>query len=119
MEALAAQSPDIRRLLNEHLQDYDELLPHVFFGELTAWFEERWPKRHEQSTSTEIQRVLGQLELGLADGDDAVQNVIAVSFIENLWELWTDAEFLALLGPKMKHELITMRDWYDTHGRSS
>ena len=34
---LAQQIPDIGEILTEHLSDYDELLPHVFMGDVTRY----------------------------------------------------------------------------------
>jgi hypothetical protein len=100
---VAAQSPQLDALLEEHLQDNrGELLPHLYFGDVTRRFEELWKERSDPLASGEIRRILDQLEQGLALEDEYVQNLIAVSFIEDLWALWPDPEFEKLLGPKMK-----------------
>jgi hypothetical protein len=117
---VAAQSPELKALLEEHLDDnFGELLPHLYFGDVTRRFEDLWKVRIGPSASVELRGILEQLEQGLVLEDDYVQNLIAVSFIEDLQDLWHDPEFEAMLGPRMKHEYTTMRDWDDTHGRSS
>jgi hypothetical protein len=115
IDALAAHSPELHRLLGEHVQDNHELLPHIFFGDVTRHFEKLWQMRSDPIASTEIRRILGLLEQGLATGDEEVENVIAASFIENLFELWNDPELEALIGPKMKSELKKMREWHVRH----
>ena len=34
-EMLADEVPEIKTIINEHLRDNDELLPYVFFGDVT------------------------------------------------------------------------------------
>src|SRR4051812_10910059 len=35
VEELGRSFPGVQRLLNEHVSDYDEILPHVFMGDVT------------------------------------------------------------------------------------
>jgi len=94
---LVAAAPELEALLREHLVDYEELLPHVFFGDVTRWLEERGP----------APAVLAVLEHHIGAGDEEVQNVVAVSFLEGLG----DEAVRAALGPRLRAELTAMQRW--------
>jgi hypothetical protein len=71
--------PDLRQLILEHLEDNDEILLHVLTTEL---------RRHatgafDAGRSPELFRLLGVLNAALMEGDDDVENAIAVSFVED------------------------------------
>jgi hypothetical protein len=72
---LAVQFTDIRELLDKHMSDNDELLPHVFFGDVTRWVLMDKPARS---------RVVELLEWASNSRDLDLQNLIAASFTENL-----------------------------------
>jgi hypothetical protein len=84
---LLAKVPELRPRYLEHLDDnFGELLPHVFFGRVTAWAVEQHAatKRGSAAAEEALTRLLNFLESGYPDGDSKVQNLIAVSFLENL-----------------------------------
>jgi len=56
---------------------------------------------------------LDALERHLANGDDEVQNVITVSFVENLEP--EDESVRAALGPKLRACLQTLEPWSHDH----
>jgi len=74
-EDLAKQCPDVRELLDDHINDNDELLPHVFFGDVTRWILADRPGRIQ---------VVKFLDQHISGGNSDIENLIAVSFIENL-----------------------------------
>lgn len=83
--ALAARVPETNAAVNEHLVDHEgELLLHLAMGDLRRlaidWF---GAKR-----TGALGRLLSVLEWALREGDEYVQNAVAVSFIEDLgwWE---------------------------------
>ena len=81
MSRLIAQLPELAHVHREHLDDYDELLPHVFLGEVMRFVVLNSPRKE---TAGWIDRFLNQVEMGLLSGDDEVGELIAVSFVENL-----------------------------------
>ena len=72
---LAKKFPDIASILAEHLSDYDKLLPYVFLADVT-----RYVLANEQSRKL----VVEHLESMFATGRAAVENLIALSFVQNL-----------------------------------
>jgi len=98
IEGLAAQHPDLRLLLDEHMSDnFNELLPHVFFGDVTRWTEAQPPD------SAELHQLLDELDHYLAEGDEDVYNVISVSYIENFWNR---RDILMAMGPVLRSSLM-------------
>jgi hypothetical protein len=80
VSALLTEFPELQPLLDKHVRANDEVLPHVFFGELT-----RFALNEAKSpTSDALCRLLSFLESAMTSGDENVQNVIAASFLENL-----------------------------------
>ena len=84
---LLATVPELRPRYLEHLNDnFGEPLPHVFFGDVTDWAVEQYAATKHGSAAAEdaLTRLLNFLESGYTAGDSEVQNLIAVSFLENL-----------------------------------
>jgi len=90
-------------MLAEHIADYDEVLPHVFFGELTPFL--IGLKDGSDADRAALVKALSMLEeawrRGHEDGYEDVTNVIAVSFIENLQGRGELRAMQAFFGPKM------------------
>ena len=77
---LVARHPDLAPILDEHLKDMDdELLPHVFFGDVTRYAAEL-ARRHDTG---KLDPLLHDLNGVLDDSDDYVDNLVWVSFVEN------------------------------------
>jgi len=82
VDQLAQDVPGLAPMLAEHLADYDEVLPHVFFGELTPFL--IGLKNGSDADRAVLMKALSMLEEAWIRGHEDVTNVIAVSFIENL-----------------------------------
>ena len=83
---LLAIVPELRPRYLEHLNDnFGEPLPHVFFGDVTDWaVEQHAATKHGSAAAEEaLTRLLNFLESGHAAGDSEVQNLIAVSLLDN------------------------------------
>jgi hypothetical protein len=80
---LSADFSDIQRLMAEHLGDYDELLPHVFMGEVTRYVLSDGPQRSH---------IVSRLETALCEGAPKLRELVAVSFVENIE---TEAELIS------------------------
>lgn len=85
------------------------LVPHVLFGDLTRWVigeyrESQGYGPHARDARKLLERTLRFLEERFTDqGDDAAQDLIAVSFLENLHQAGSDYPGpKALLGPRLQ-----------------
>ena len=100
VQDLVSAAPALDAVLAEHRAEFDgEVLPHLFMADVTRWLVGTGPAAP----------VLAVLERHLADGHEEVQNVIALSFLENLEA--TDAAIRAALGPGLRAELEAMERW--------
>jgi hypothetical protein len=117
VERLARQFPALMPLLREHLADYDEVLPHLFFADLTRHVIAEW-KRGRTDALRPILDELDAIYEGVIDDTDyrgegePLPNLIAVSFLENLpWRHEPGAEIREILGPHLRSELERMEAW--------
>ncbi len=74
-ELLVRYFPDLNELLAEHIADYEELLPNVFLGDVTRYVLMNGNGRYE---------IVDYLNKSFSSGEPEVENLIAVSFVENL-----------------------------------
>lgn len=81
----------LQPMLREHLADnFGEVLPHMFIGDLTRYVVAREIAAGQVNRDLsaaiqgEIDEVLDALEQAYSDGDEEVEELIAVSFLENL-----------------------------------
>lgn len=74
-QELAEQIPGLESLLSEHIADYDDILPNVFIGDVTRYVLADGPYRT---------KVVAALEDALCNRGPEVEELIAVSFVENL-----------------------------------
>ena len=81
IDELLAYAPKLRPVYQEHLADHGELLPHVLFGDLTRFVAKLCMT---DPSSPELKSILDVLENGMARGDEYTQELISVSFLENL-----------------------------------
>ena len=79
---LAREVPRLSPLLAEHIGTYDEVIPHVFFGELTPFLIEL--KDGPDADQSVLSATLSLLDKACVEGDESVTDVINVSFLENL-----------------------------------
>src|SRR4051812_28243152 len=106
--------PEFQPLYNEHVAYYDEVLPHVLMGSFTRFFKDALERSWVQNPNGlkwrgVVTRSLDLLESALASPDDKLQNLIAVSFVENLLPEITDADsyeqLKSLLPGRLREEL--------------
>jgi hypothetical protein len=111
IDLLLQKVPELRPLRDEHIRQYDELLPHVFFGELTRYVIDQVRAERDgtaQGGPEPVARILDFLERAMISSDTKVQELVSVSFLENLDQ--SDeayAKLKALLGPTLKRELAS------------
>ncbi|KRB75113.1 hypothetical protein ASE01_17290 [Nocardioides sp. Root190] len=82
---LSSRVPESSATLREHLDEQEgELLLHLLVGDLRrlalAWFGE--------GKTDALARLLDEVDTALREGDEYVENAVAVSFVEDLgfWE---------------------------------
>lgn len=110
--ALRTAVPEFGEIIDEHLVDYEgELLPHVLFGDLTRFV----LAANERGDHDVVARSLTFLDRALRDGDPDVENLVAVSFVENNepWDAqaWT---FISTWPEALLAEAQRQRDWKPT-----
>ena len=78
VQSLVSTNPSLEPIYAEHLKDYDELLPHVFFGDVTLWI-----INHFDTDQASVSEIIDFLDRGYYDVSDEVNELISVSFFEN------------------------------------
>lgn len=88
VRSLVERFPRLVGLLDEHIEDnFGEILPHLFFGDLTRYVVSLFLAARDggdKSTRQELRAILDFLEQSYASADDEVQELISVSFLEHL-----------------------------------
>jgi hypothetical protein len=112
---LLMEIPEFKTIYDEHITDFDEVLPHVLMGAFTrflvdAYKKSKLPDANGQAYKQVVDRSLSFMERAIGNGDLGVQNLVIVSFLENLrpWEqedLPVYYEIKLLLGPQLRKEL--------------
>ena len=113
VDRLVKQFPFLQKTLEDHLDQNDELLPHVLFGDITRLL----LRMHSEAVAERrgfkhLEDVLAFLDRTFSDGGDKVQELLSVSFLENLpVRRHNGADLQDLLGPALKAELTRIRLW--------
>ena len=81
IDRLLIAIPELTELRAHHIADYDELLPHVFLGEVTRFVTDAV---NGISQSEVVIRLFALLETEWQSGNALVGELIVVSFVENL-----------------------------------
>lgn len=110
VRTLVDQFPSLKPLLDEHLADnFGELLPHVFFGDVVIWILSLFASARldpDSSSGRELAEVLQLLEETYSGGDDELQELLSVSFLESLPRPGEDgSDMREWLGPSLTRQL--------------
>ena len=109
VRSMVSRFPSLHSLLEEHIKDnYGEMLPHVFFGELTRYVLSLSfaASKSGLSPQRELQDILDYLEDMYSSGDQKVQELISVSFLENLpRQDEPGAQVRKMVGPNLRRQL--------------
>jgi hypothetical protein len=106
--ALRVALPEFAAAIEEHVAFYDEVLSHVLFGDLTLFVLDAQVRGEDDL----VRRALAFLDYALREGDDMVQNLVGVSFVENVGPWDPDqARFIASWPDALRVEAETQRDW--------
>ena len=95
--------PGFDRIFNEHITDHDEVLPHVLLGDLVRFLSREVELRGVESIA--LKQAMLILERGMSSRDPRLQELVAVSFLENLDP--ADQSFQAirnLFGPRLTEQ---------------
>jgi hypothetical protein len=79
--ALVQACPKLEDLLREHVSTYGEILAHPFMGEARAWAEAAI-ERGDVGPDSTLACLLNEVERALTIENEAVQELVAVSFFE-------------------------------------
>ena len=104
---LADAFPEVRLLLEEHLQDnFGEVLPHLLLADVARLTVLLYRQSMEsQKAADTLDALLSYIERAFVDGNDEVRELISVSFVENLpSSVEADAGLRTLLGPALSDE---------------
>lgn len=105
VKRLVEAVPRLRGVYEEHLADNDELLPHVFFAEMTRFLVGQVAGGTAVGRR-DVERVIKILEEAFGAGDVEVDSLIALSFVEALEPRERGyQEIRLMMGPKLKTEL--------------
>ena len=110
---VAGLSPSLMAELEEHITaNFGEVLPHVFFGDVTRHVNELVKSISlgaDPAVRAELETILEAMETGFVSGTSDVQGLIVVSFLENLPFAWEPgAEVRGMLGPNLTREIGKM-----------
>jgi hypothetical protein len=102
--AFCFQFPVLMPVLQEHLADYDSLLPHVLMGDVTRWVVQRFLANAGDST---LRQMLDMFEMAFEKAKFEERELLAASFLENLPRAGEEgAGIRAILGPALQEQLL-------------
>ena len=86
---LLAEIPEFIPVYEEHMVDYDEVIPHVLMGDFVRFLFDAYRKSQTDHANSQhwqhlINRILGLMERAIGSSDEYVENLISASFVENL-----------------------------------
>lgn len=81
-DQLRTAVPGFDHVYDEHVADHDEILPHVLLGDLVRFLSGEVELRGAECPA--LKQAMPLLERGMGSRDPRVQELIAVSFLENL-----------------------------------
>lgn len=101
--SLADRCPALLPVLQQHVDEWDGLLSHLFMADLSRWAVERYLADPDDK---DLACLLEQLEAAYAAGREDDTEIIAVSFLENLPSRDEEASGLRdVLGPALTEQL--------------
>ena len=108
---LVRRFPATKAAFDQHLaRNQAELLPHVFFGELTRWVVASLEMAPDSDDHKEAKKVLDYLEESMAGEDETVRELIVASFLENLPDRGKPGgEIAERLGPALREAFVRQR----------
>ena len=110
VRSMVERFPSLYGPLEGHIRDnYGEVLPHVFFGDVTRYVVSLLLAARSGSNlprRRELRDILNYLEEAYASGDEEVRGLISVSFLENLPRSdESGAKLREMVGPNLRRQL--------------
>lgn len=110
IEYLVRAAPGLESVYDEHIADFDELLPHVFLGAVARYVANGFTSGDQdplhRSHRIDAEKVLRVLEESVATRDPAVLELVSVSFLENIDWAGIGGELIrSAMGPQLRREL--------------
>lgn len=107
-DELRQQVSGFERVYEEHVNDYNQVLPHVLMGDLVRFLGAEVER--EGASNRSVRRALSLLDAAMDSRDEQLQELIAVSFLENLDPSEPGHQLLmSLLGPRLREEMEARR----------
>ena len=110
---LLAELPGFKEIYDEHLRDYDTVLPHVLIGDLTRYVIVSYRQMSTDASGQArqaVDRALALLEQAMQSTDAQLQALVSVSFLENLHQADADYEL-----SKRYSVRIWKKSWHTTN----
>jgi hypothetical protein len=109
IESLVSEVPALRDLYRDHVDFYEEVIPHLFFGVMTEFLvqclrEARSEEPAQAKRLACVEATLAFLERAITRPDPKVQELVYVSFIEELFGVEPEvlSQMTAMMGPALK-----------------
>lgn len=89
VDPMLVSVPELRPVVDEHLKDCEEILPHILMGDITRFVIDLHrrskcePKTTDEYEDTILRTVRFLVDL-FTSSDTRLQNLVSVSFLENL-----------------------------------
>ncbi|KAA3606472.1 MAG: hypothetical protein DWQ01_17585 [Planctomycetota bacterium] len=116
--------PGLRPLYEAHISINDELLAHVFMGDVSRFvisgFQDTWESEPYDPPLGEVGEVFGILEIAFAKGHPYVTELISVSFLENIyfdsldWKKESRERIRSSLGPSLLEEFEKIEEFFES-----
>lgn len=123
-EILLREVPSLRMVFDEHLKQHDEILLHVLMGDVTRFLISKYREvkagaKDAEGAAQLVRALLAILEAAMASPDDKLQELVSVSFLENLHQAESDYDGIKeLLGPALSKELRALDSGSAASGRT-
>lgn len=110
-QVIVQQIPSFAATYEEHLADNGELLNHVLMGDFMRFVvqlykEDRLSRGRNEGVVADLRTALRLLEEGMGSRDERLQELISVSFLENLHQAEEAYDGIrGLFGPRLLKEL--------------
>ncbi|MBN9090663.1 MAG: hypothetical protein J0J01_27440 [Reyranella sp.] len=105
---MAERFPGLKHPLDEHIEANDEILPHVFFYDVTLYVLALAAsvRLGSKPAERELRAILDLFEERFTNGSEDVQELISASFLENVpMPGEKGAEIREMVGPNMRVRL--------------
>jgi hypothetical protein len=98
--------PSLVAIYREHVTDNGELLPHLFFGDVARYVID---ETRDPDAIGPLRQLLGQIEIELERHNLETEELIGVSFVENLCgEVAALNVLIPMMGPELRRETSTI-----------